>query len=254
VTISLEGRTALVTGAGAGIGREIARWMADAGARVVVNDIDPDRAAATVELIGDAATAAPGDMRSLADVERVVGTARGDLDFAVNNVGMMAGRPVRPVTELPAEDADAIIEQNLFATYRCCQAEARALIARAQGGVILNVTSGESTRPAVGLAAYGAAKAAINHLTTTLAVELGTHGIRVNSMAPGTTLTEQVRAALGEEQVAAIAASTPLGRQCQPDELARLAVFLCSDLARCITGQFILADAGAHLRRQPMQL
>ena len=117
------------------------------------------------------------------------------------------------------------------------------------GGVILFVTSGETTRPSPYNSIYAAAKAAINHLVTSMAVELGPSGIRVLAMAPGTTLTETVAAAFTEERAAAIAASTPLRRQVEHDELARLATFLTSDLARCITGQFILADAGAFLSR-----
>jgi NAD(P)-dependent dehydrogenase (short-subunit alcohol dehydrogenase family) len=175
----------------------------------------------------------------------------GPLDVAVNNVGMTAGRAAAPFVTTKVEDAWAVVEQNLRSTYQCCQAEAAVL---RPGGVILNVSSGETTRPAVGLAAYGAAKAGINHLTTTLAAELGPSGIRVNAIAPGTTLTASVRAAMGEEGFAAISASTPLGRECEPDELGRLSVFLASDLARCITGQFFLADAGAHLGRLPLDV
>lgn len=172
----------------------------------------------------------------------------------MNNVGMTAGRTARPFVATPDEDGMAMIEQNLHATYRCCLAEARALTGQGEGGVIVNVSSGETTRPARGLAAYGAAKAAINHLTATLAAELGPQGIRVNAVAPGTTYTGDVRAAMGEEQFAAISASVPLRRVCEPDELARLTVFLASDLARCITGQLILADAGAHLGRLPLEV
>jgi 3-oxoacyl-[acyl-carrier protein] reductase len=88
----------------------------------------------------------------------------------------------------------------------------------------------------------------------TLAAELGPRGIRVNAIAPGTTFTEEIRAVIGAEQFAAISASTPLQRVCDPDELARLTVFLASDLSRCITGQLILADAGAHLGRLPLKV
>ena len=89
----------------------------------------------------------------------------------------------------------------------------------------------------------------MNHLVTTMAVELGPEEIRVNAIAPGTTLTETVASAFTEERMAALVAATPLRRMVEHDELARLAVFLCSDLARCITGQFLLADAGAFLSR-----
>jgi NAD(P)-dependent dehydrogenase (short-subunit alcohol dehydrogenase family) len=99
------------------------------------------------------------------------------------------------------------------------------------------------------MAHYGAAKSGINHLVTTMAMELGPDGIRVNAIAPGTTLTETVAAAFTDEHVEALVASTPLRRLTEHDELARLSVFLTSDLARCITGQLILADAGAHLSR-----
>lgn len=99
------------------------------------------------------------------------------------------------------------------------------------------------------MAGYGAAKAAINHLTATLAVELGPLGIRVNAIAPGTTLTDTVKAAFTEEHYRQVVEATPLRRETEADELARLVVFLASDLARCVTGQLILADAGAHLSR-----
>ena len=116
-------------------------------------------------------------------------------------------------------------------------------------GVIINVSSGETTRPSPFLAGYGAAKAGIDHLTRTAAVEWGPSGIRVLAIAPGTTLTEPVSGVLSDAQVTAIAASNPLRRLGDHDELGRLAVFLASDLARNITGQLILADAGAHLSR-----
>ena len=258
ITISLDGSVALVTGSGAGIGQQIARWLARAGAAVAVNDIDDARAEATtaaIEADGGRAVAVVADVRDPVQVaalgHRVV-SSLGRLDIAVNNVGMTAGRVARPFIATPVEDAMAVIGQNLHATYQCCLAEAEVLVAQNEGGTIINVSSGETTRPSSGLASYGAAKAGINHLTTTLAAELGPRGIRVNAIAPGTTFTEDIAAVIGEEQFAAISASTPLRRVCDPDELARLTVFLASDLSRCITGQLILADAGAHLGRLPL--
>ncbi len=260
IEISHTGSVVLVTGGGAGIGREISRWFARAGASVAVNDIDRERAAATVEMIvndGGIAVAMPADVRSDADVAEMIDAVHerfGRLDVAVNNVGMMAGRRAQPFLDSSLDDAFTVVDQNLRATYRCCLAEATAFVRQGDGGVIINVASGEATRPALGLAAYGAAKAAIVHLTTTLAAELGPHGIRVNAVAPGTTLTADVEAAIGVAQFEAISLSTPLRRVCEPDELARLCIFLASDLARCITGQLILTDAGAHLGRRPLQL
>jgi 7-alpha-hydroxysteroid dehydrogenase len=260
ITISLDGSVALVTGSGAGIGQQIALWLARAGAAVGVNDIDGARAQATTEAIeaeGGRAVAVVADVSDpaqAAELGRRVVSSLGRLDIAVNNVGMTAGRRARPFVATPVADAMAIIGQNLHATYQCCLTEAEVLVAQGEGGTIINVSSGETTRPSTGLASYGAAKAGINHLTMTLASELGPRGIRVNAIAPGTTFTEEIRAVIGAEQFAAISASTPLQRVCEPDELARLTVFLASDLSRCITGQLILADAGAHLGRLPLKV
>lgn len=291
IKIDLEGKKALVTGAGAGIGREIAVWLARAGAMVAVLDARGDKAEETVALI--AAESHPSKLMAFA----VVGDARGDsrlvamireaadrlggLDIAVNNIGMMGPKGSAPWLQTTPEMLRDVIDQNLVITGVSCMEEAR-LMAEADAqkpgkgeatgetgatgraaeseqtdekageapiGVIINISSGETTRPSPYLAGYGAAKAAINHLTSTLAVELGPLGIRVNAIAPGTTLTETVRAAFTEEHYRQVVEATPLRRETEADELARLVVFLASDLARCITGQMILADAGAHLSR-----
>jgi NAD(P)-dependent dehydrogenase (short-subunit alcohol dehydrogenase family) len=254
ITIDLAGRGALVTGAGAGIGREVALWLARAGARVVVHDVRAEPGTAVVaEIRADGGTAdlLAADARddtALAELVENAAATLGTLDIAVNNVGMMAGRRPAPASELDGDYWRDILDQNLVLTALAGAAQARVMAASG-GGVIINVSSGESTRPAPFLAAYGAAKAAINHLTATMAVELGPLGIRVNAVAPGTTLTEQVAAAFDDEHVAALVAATPLRRITEPDEVARLVVFLASDLARCITGQLVLADAGAFLSR-----
>ncbi len=235
IEISHQDKVVLVTGAGAGIGREIARWFARAGARVVVNDIDEGRATETAELLapggGVPAIAVAADVRDDAAVEamleRIAGEA-GGLDVAVNNVGMMAGRRASAFLDTPVDDAAAIIGQNLLATYRCCRAEAALLVRQGRGGVILNVASGEATRPAVGLASYGAAKAAIVHLTTTLAVELGPHAIRVDRHRSGhdahgrRRLRDRRRAVRGDLALDAAAAGLRAGRAGPPLGRARL--------------------------------
>ena len=255
IAIDLTGRAAFVTGAGAGIGRAIATRLAEAGAVVAVNDIDAGRAdQVAAELRGSGLRAEPAvaDVRDRAAVAAVIDaivSTHGHLDIAVNNVGMTGGVIAAPFLDTPIDDAAAVIERNLLATYLCCHAEAAAMAGR--GGVILNVTSGEAGRPSPMIAAYGAAKAAISHLTLTLAVELGPLGIRVNAMAPGTVYTEQVQAVVSPEAFAAIGAGYPLGRSCTPDDLGRLAVFLASHLAESITGQIVAADNGAALGRAP---
>ena len=254
IEIDHSGKGALVTGAGAGIGREIARWLARAGATVAVHDVRADKAAAVVaeiEAEGGSALAMIADARDDAALVAMVDEAAarlGHLDISVNNVGMYGEHRPGPFTTLDGAHWRGLLDQNLVITALAGAAEARHMVASG-GGVILNVSSGETTRPAPFMAAYAAAKAGINHLTQTMAVELGPSGVRVVAMAPGTTLTETVRDAFDDEHVAALVEATPLRRMCDPDELARLAVFLTSDLARCITGQLILADAGAHLSR-----
>jgi NAD(P)-dependent dehydrogenase (short-subunit alcohol dehydrogenase family) len=252
IEIDLGGRGALVTGSGAGIGREIARWLARAGAEVVVHDIRPEKAEAVAEEIraeGGTAHVVVADARDDAALRRLVDesvAALGHLDIAVNNVGMLAGRSTSAYVDMDGEYWRDVVGQNLIVTALAGAAEAKAMTG---GGVIVNVSSGETTRPSPFNSAYAAAKAAINHLTQSMAVELGPQGIRVVAVAPGTTLTEKVAEVFDEAHIAAIVESTPLRRMVEHDELARLTVFLASDLARCITGQLILADAGAFLSR-----
>ena len=256
VTIDHRGKVALVTGAGAGIGREIARWLARTGATVAVNDVRPDHAAAVVgeiEAEGGVAAAVVADCRDDAQVDAMVRetVARlGGLDFAVNNIGMIPkSRTVKPFVEYRGDDWRDIVDQNLTLAALSARAEAEVMLDRGTGGVIVFVSSGETTRPSPLNSIYAAAKAALNHLVTSMAVELGPAGIRVLAVAPGTTLTETVREAFTDEHVAAIVESTALKRMVEHDELGRLCVFLTSDLARCVTGQLILADAGAFLSR-----
>jgi 7-alpha-hydroxysteroid dehydrogenase len=255
ITIDHDGRVALVTGAGAGIGREVARWLARAGAAVAVNDLRAENAAAVVaeiEAEGGRAVPVVADCRDDDAVDAMVASTverLGGLDIAVNNIGMIPpGRSPKPFVRYRGDDWRDIVDQNLTLAALCGRAEAEVM-ADAGGGVILFVTSGETTRPSPYNSIYAAAKAAVNHLVTSMAVELGPSGIRVNAMAPGTTMTETVAAAFTPERVEQIVQSTPLRRGVEHDELARLATFLTSDLARCITGQFILADAGAFLSR-----
>ena len=177
----------------------MARSLARAGCDVALVDRDPGPLGDALEEVraeGRRGRALTVDLRAdgaaAATVDETV-AALGDLDVAVNNVGSLAGLAPAPFVAQDERYVHEVVAQNLLVTAACCRAEAHALISAGRGGVILNVSSGESTRPALGLAAYGAAKAAINHLTQTLAVELGAAGVRVNAIAPGTTLTPTVR-------------------------------------------------------------
>jgi len=255
IDLDLTGKRALVTGAAVGIGRGIAWWLAAAGCDVALADKDTvplGEAVAEVAAAGTRVLGMPVDLREPDAVRGLVDQVvdqLGGLDIAVNNVGSLAGRSPGLFVELDDDALRDIVEQNLFVTMWSCHAEARAMVAAATPGVIVNVTSGETTRPAVRMAPYGAAKAAINHLTETLAVELAPHGIRVLAVAPGTTLTPVVAAALSDETVEQLRAAHPLGRLGEPDDLGRLVVALASDLGRSVTGQVVFGDNGAHLAR-----
>lgn len=255
IDLGLGGRRALVTGAATGIGRATAVWLARAGCDVALADKEVTALADACDEVtttGQQGFGITVDLRDEANVSTLISAVvetLGGLDVAVNNVGSLADRSPAPFVNQDGDYLRDIVEQNLFVTAWCCRAEAGAMIAAGQGGVILNVSSGETTRPAVDLAAYGAAKAAINHLTQTLADELGPHQIRVNAVAPGTTLTPTVQAALSEDYVARLVESIPLRRMSEADDLARLVVALASDLSSGVTGQLVLADNGAHLSR-----
>ena len=157
-------------------------------------------------------------------------------------------RSLKPFVKYRGDDWRDIIDQNLTLSALCGRAEAD-IMSKNGGGAIIFVSSGETTRPSPYNSAYAASKAAVNHLVTSMAVELGPAGVRVLGVAPGTTLTETVAAAFTEERMEQLVESTPLRKMVDHDELARLIVFLASELARCITGQFIIADAGAFLSR-----
>jgi len=169
-------------------------------------------------------------------------------------VGSLAGRA--PAEFLDCDEAYLrdVVDQNLMVTMLGCHAQATAMVRAGTAGVVVNVSSGETTRPSVRMASYGAAKSAINHLTSTLAVELAPHGIRVVAVAPGTTLSPVVRDALTDEQIDLLLAAHPLGRLGEPDDLGRLVVALASDLGRAVTGTLVFGDNGAQLSRNRPKL
>jgi 3-oxoacyl-[acyl-carrier protein] reductase len=188
----LAGRTAIVTGAGAGIGKGIALAMARFGARVAILELDPDSGARTadaIRLAGGEALAVPTDVRDAERVERAV-TATverfGGVDVLVNNAG---GTFAAPFLESKEKGWDALHRANLKSVLHCTHAVARLMVAQGRGGSIVNVVSIEGVRAAPSYATYAAAKAGVISLTQTLAVELGPHRIRVNAIAPDICLT-----------------------------------------------------------------
>ena len=242
---SLSGRTALVTGASRGIGREIALELARAGADVAINyHAEPERAEQTANeltALGVRATAVAGDVGNAGDVRRMIDEVAerfGRLDILVNNAGVQTWTPFLDVTE---DEWDLVIRTNLKGCFLCTQAAARHM--RAHGGAIVNIGSGCNKVPFPGLVAYTASKGGIEMLTKVAAVELAVHRIRVNCVAPGAVEVERTRLEL-DDYAGTWGAVTPLGRIGTPDDVARVVRFLASDDSAFVTGQTLWVDGG----------
>ena len=244
--LDLSGRVALVTGAGRGFGRTIAARLAAAGARVAVHYRGSREGAeavvAEVRAAGGEARAVAGDLTRDGEAARVVDEtteAFGRLDVLVNNAGSY---PLAGLMDVSALQWDEVLAANLKSALLCTQAAARSMIA-AEGGAIVNVTSIGAFRPSLDLVHYCAAKAGLEMLTRSAAVELGPKRIRVNAVAPGVIWREGIEAAW-PEGVTAYRAKAPLGRIGQPEDVADACLFLASPAARFITGVTLVVDGG----------
>lgn len=247
--IDFRGKTVLVTGGGAGIGRGIAEGFAAAGAKVVIAEIDPARADAVREVL-DAANAenlvSVTDVRDRAAVDGLfdqIRTRFGGLDVLVNNVGDFLGI-AKPFADYTDDDFDALYATNLRSVFIVSRA---AIPILREGGSIISVSSIEAFRGIPMTSVYSAFKHAITGFTRSVALELAPRGIRVNAIAPETTETPQVPvgAMIAEEHRAHIDRWIPLGRFGRPSDAAGAALFLASDLASWITGTTINLDGGA---------
>jgi NAD(P)-dependent dehydrogenase (short-subunit alcohol dehydrogenase family) len=252
MTTLLEGKVSLVTGAGRGIGRGVALAMAREGASVVVADILSEGAEQTVALIesdGGRATAVTGDVSRPEAVRGWVDTAEeryGRLDCAVNNAGIpnsTVGAANLLLADWPDVAFDRMIEVNLKSVWLCMRDEINAMLRHGQGGVIVNVSSiaGLIALPTSG--AYATAKHGVIGLTRVGAIDYGTRGIRVNAVCPGFTETDILRPHMAERGDE-INRRIPAGRVGSVEEIAEMAVWLCSDRASYVTGQAIAVDGG----------
>ncbi|HVG77073.1 MAG TPA: SDR family NAD(P)-dependent oxidoreductase [Patescibacteria group bacterium] len=246
----LSGKTALVTGAQQGIGRAIAVALARDGADIGINYLDDRKAAEAVatevRALGRRTVLVPADVSQRAEVEAMVATIVKELgapDVVINNAGVF---PRSTFLELQDSEWDLVLNVNLKGSFLAAQAGARAMVAAGKAGAIVNISSSAVRGDPRGVH-YSASKAGIIGLTRAMALALAPHRIRVNAIAPGTTDTAQPRYGNTEEQLAARLRDTPFGRMAEPDEIARVAVFLATEEAAWVSGEVIHVNAGAYM-------
>jgi NAD(P)-dependent dehydrogenase (short-subunit alcohol dehydrogenase family) len=251
--MDFEGKVAVVTGAGKGVGVGIATWLADAGADVVVTSrtlADLEKVVKEIEATGRKALAIPGDISRAADVKRIFAGAIshfGKIDILVNNAAIFPSYNFLEITE---QQWDQVQDINVKGTFLCAQAAARQMVKQGKGGKIVNIASIEGEFPlTAGRTHYHASKGAVINFTRGLAKELAEYKINVNSVAPGMTDTPGLEAAMGGVKPDAITGRIPLGRLGTPDDVAKAVLFMASDAAEYITGALLFVDGGLLLGR-----
>jgi 3-oxoacyl-[acyl-carrier protein] reductase len=244
----LSGKVAIVTGASKGIGAAIAKGLGAAGAAVAVNYASSkegaDRVVAEITGKGGKAIAVQGDVAKAADVKRIFAETKkafGAPDVLVNNAGIYAFGPLENVTE---DEFHREFNTNVLGPILTIQEALKHF--GPDGGSVINISSVASTSAPPNSVVYSATKGAVDSISRVLGKELGARNIRVNTIAPGGVETEGVHSAgiIGSDFEKQIVAGTPLGRLGQPDDIAKVAVFLASDNARWLTGERITASGG----------
>lgn len=237
---------AVVTGGAGGIGRAVAKSLADAGHNVILADLPENADALEDAARGISARAVTANVLVREDVDRLMGRAfamAAGMPVLVHCVGVY---PVTPFLELDDAEWQWVVDTNLGGTFRCCQAFAQRARDRGVGGRIVNISSTASQVARIGIAHYGASKAGVNQLTKVLAIELAGDQVTVNAICPGVVATERVEAAslLTPDEHNAKLAHVPLSRLGTPAEIAAMASFLVSPDAGYITGATMFVDGG----------
>lgn len=245
-----DGKVALVTGSGSGIGRASALAFAKEGAKVIVADVSVEGGKETVEMIkkaGGKATFVKTDVAKAAEVEALINKGvetYGRLDYAHNNAGIEG--PMATTADLTEQDWDRVLSINLKGIWLCMKSEIPQML-KQDGGAIVNTASIAGLVGFQGMAAYTASKFGVNGLTKVAALDYAKANIRVNSVCPGVIHTSMVDRliAINPAMEPGLVAGTPLGRMGRPEEIAQAVVWLCSDAASFVTGLNMAVD-GAY--------
>lgn len=248
-----EGKVAIITGSGQGIGRVYAHRLAEGGAKVVIADVNEKKALQVAEEIKESGKEALGigvdvaNHHQIEEMTRTVASIYGRIDILINNAAIFSTLKPTPFDQISDEEWDRVFEVNMKGMFLCCKAVV-PYMKKQRSGRIINISSGAALEGGGTYLHYTSSKAAVLGFTKGLARELGEYNITVNALCPGLTITEVPRATLTEEQKSDLLRRQCIKRTGKPEDLAGVVSFLCTDEASFISGQCISVDGGVIMR------